>query len=130
MSENKQVLENEMEFWANKEKNIEEITEQITEDCDFKCCEGECNGNCKMIEQMTYCDYEKCNETYGQCLDCEIVDIWKRIIRGESSKEFVDGWISMKTLLVSFLQEQESSAVQNLNKEIKVLEILREHQKE
>jgi hypothetical protein len=126
MSENNQVFENEMEFWVNKAKSMEESMEE----CQFKCCEGECNGNCEVIDPTTYCDYEKCDEPYCQCLDCELADIWKRIIRGESSKEFIDGWISMKVILVSNFKDEESDTVINLKKEIKALEFLREHQKE
>jgi hypothetical protein len=125
MSENK-VLENEIKFWENKEASMVVNTETSQ----FKCGECDCNANCEKKEPITYCDYEKCNETYGQCLDCEIVDIWKYIIKGETSKEFIDNWISMKTLLLSFLKDQESAAANNLKKELKVLELLRDHQKE
>lgn len=126
MSENNDIfLENETKFWDGKINDNPELNET-------ECCETECCGNCNCkdnITTMTFCG-DRCDETCGQCLNCEIDDIWKKIIRGESTKESVDEWISMKILLMSIMKDQESDAVKNLKKEVHALYILRDRQKE
>ena len=126
MSENNDTfLENETKFWDGKRDDNPESNE-------FECCETECSGNCNCTEQtetVTFC-CNYCDETYGQCLNCEIDDMWRKTIRGESSKESVDAWISMKTLLISCMKDDDSDAVKHLKKEVEALHILREMQKE
>ena len=129
MSENNDTfLENETTFWDGKrDYNLDSNV--------FQCGETECSGSCdcKDIEDneeiMTFCG-DNCDETYGHCLDCEINNMWLKIVRGESSKETVDEWISLKTCLISCLTDQESDAVQKLKKEVQALQILRDKLKE
>jgi hypothetical protein len=128
MSEdNDTFLENETKFWDGKRDDNPESNES-------ECCESECSGNCDCKDDkatMTFCG-ERCDETCGQCLNCEIADIWMKIIRGESSKEFIDAWIIMKTLLIGIMKDtyQESDAIQKMNNEVQALQILRDRQKE
>ena len=112
-------LENETKFWYDKEHNNPDSN--VIEFCDT-----ECSGICDCNETTYYVD--KCDETDGHCLNCEIDNMWLTICRGESTKQAVDDWISLKTLLISCMKDDDSDEVLKLKKEIQTLHILREIQ--
>ena len=123
MSENNNTfLENETHFWDEKRDDHPES--DVVEYCD-----ANCNGNCNCKKAMTYCGI-KCDKKRGQCLNCEIDDIWMNMIRGKSSKESIDLWINMKMHLISCMKDQESDTVNKLKKDVQALHLLRDRQKE
>lgn len=115
------AIKNEINFWESKEQLYEEK---------FVCCENECGcvNKCKnKLNSICNCDkseYDVC----PKCMDSIIDASYKEMIEGKAEKEQIELVIELKTLLKS-LMNIDLSEVQQLDKEIKILDILSKNQK-
>ncbi len=113
-------IESETNFWDSKEQPYE---------TPFVCCQDDC-GCANRCELNNTCScQEREDDVCPNCMDSVISGSYKKMIEGTAGKEQIEYVIELKTLLKSFMPP-DSETVKVLDTEIKLLQLLRDNQKE